>query len=325
VDAISCNLNPTWNDGSFPRFLLETLHSLSGKPLIIGEFYMCARENRSGNRNSLGVYPLVSTQKERAVGFRNTVRSLLETPYVIGADWFQYYDEPTHGRFDGENFNFGLVDIHDQPYEALISAAAALDPRGLRSQRASMRASATQGVPPAPRNPLEPFEPGVALKLWDREHGFLPPASEFPVADLYVCWDKKALYLGLCAQDVVEDLFYRGKTVPASDRAEWIIWINGSNKIIRGRIGAGREPVFNEPSVRVASLSGINGNVRSIAGLELPVKLFGKERFKPGDKVEFTTTFFTHCRAYRVEWKASLVLNAKLTHADDARPRASLR
>jgi hypothetical protein len=33
-----------------------------------------------------------------------------EPPYVVGADWFQYYDEPTHGRADGENYNFGLVD-----------------------------------------------------------------------------------------------------------------------------------------------------------------------------------------------------------------------
>ena len=127
VDAVSCNLNATWNDGSFPRFYLETLHALSGKPLIIGEFYMSARENRSGNKNNHGIYPVVATQKERAAGFRNTLQSLLKTPYVIGADWFQYYDQPTHGRFDGENFNFGLVDIHDRPYEALTSAAAALD------------------------------------------------------------------------------------------------------------------------------------------------------------------------------------------------------
>jgi len=28
-------------------------------------------------------------------------------------------DEPTQGRFDGENFNFGLVDIHDRPYETV--------------------------------------------------------------------------------------------------------------------------------------------------------------------------------------------------------------
>jgi hypothetical protein len=59
------------------------------------------------------------------------------------------------------------------------------------------------------------------------------------------------------------------------------------------------------------SVSGINGNVRNIAGVELPVKLFGQERFRSGDKLELTSTFFTHCRAYRVDWKASLVLKGK--------------
>lgn len=311
VDAISCNLNPVWVDGSFPRFFLETLHALSGKPLIIGEFYMCAQENRSGNKNSHGVYPVALTQKERASGFRNTVQALLKTRYVIGADWFQYYDQPTHGRSDGENFNFGLVDIHDRPYEAITSAAAVLDLKGIKSEAMRPRLDASQGVPPAPRDPFELFLPTLALKHWDRERGFVKPVSEFPLADLYVCWDKKAIHLGLCAQDVVEDVFYRGKTVLASDRAEWVVSIAGSNKPIRGRIGAGMEPVFDEPTVRVMNTSGINGNVRNIAALELPAKLFGKERFKAGDTIEFNSTFFTHCRAYRVEWSARLSLRGK--------------
>jgi hypothetical protein len=311
VDAVSCNLNATWNDGSFPRFYLETLHALSGKPLIIGEFYMAARENRSGNKNTHGTYPVVDTQKERARGFRNTVQLLLKTPYVVGADWFQYYDEPTHGRFDGENFDFGLVDIHGRPYEAITSTAAAFDLCGTKEQPAQTRLDAAQGVPPAPRKPFERFEPTLALQQWDRERGFVKPASEFPLADLYVCWDKKAIYLGLCAQDVVEDVFYRGKTVLASDRAEWVVTVAGLNKTIRGRIGAGMEPVFDEPSVRAMNLSGLNGNVRNIAVLELPAKLFGKERFKAGDMVGFTSTFFTHCRAYRVEWNGTFRLVGK--------------
>ena len=102
VDAVSSNLNSSWNDGTFARFYLETLHRLTGKPVLVGEFYMSARDNRSGNKNSRGVFPVVATQKERAAGFRNTLHALLKIPYVLGADWFQYYDEPTHGRYDGE-------------------------------------------------------------------------------------------------------------------------------------------------------------------------------------------------------------------------------
>src|SRR5438046_4223638 len=132
---------------------------------------MAARETRSGNQNNRGVYPVAATQKERAAGFRTTLTGLLHTPYVVGADWFQYYDQPTHGRYDGENFNFGLVDIHDRPYEPLTTTASAFDLVGLKKQPAPTRADASQGVPPAPPNPLAQFEPMLALKHWDRERG----------------------------------------------------------------------------------------------------------------------------------------------------------
>jgi hypothetical protein len=228
LDAVSCNLNASWNDGSFARFYLETLHQLTGKPVLVGEFYMCARQNRSGNQNSRGVYPVAATQKERAAGFRTTLTALLRMPYVIGADWFQYYDEPTHGRFDGENFNFGLVDIHDRPYEPLTSAASELDPVALKNRRGAPRPDASQGVPSAPRDPFGQFESTLALKAWDRERGFIKPASEFPLADLYVCWKPEAIYLGLLAQDVVEDAFYRDKVVRTGERAEWIVSVGES-------------------------------------------------------------------------------------------------
>ncbi len=308
VDAVSSNLNASWNDGTFARFYLETLHTLTGKPVFIGEFYMAARENRSGNKNHRGVYPVVATQKERAAGFRDTLHALVRIPYVIGADWFQYFDEPTHGRGDGEDFNFGLVDIHDRPYEALTATASTFDPVALKNQQIRARADASRGVPPAPRNPLGQFKPTLALKHWDRERGFVKPVSEFPLADLYVCWNKKAVYLGLYAQDVVEDAFYRDKTVPASDRAEWIVSVGGSERPIRSPIGAGANPVVNDPSARIVNVSGLNLNVRNIAAMELPAKLFGRERFKPGDEIEFASTFFTHCRAYRIEWKGKFTL-----------------
>lgn len=312
VDAVSSNLNASWNDGTFARFFVETLHRLTGKPVLIGEFYLCARDNRSGNKNTRGIYPVVATQKERAAGFRNTLQALLNIPYVVGADWFQYYDEPTHGRYDGENFNFGLVDIHDRPYEPLTALASTLDPIALKKQAAAFaRPDASQGVPPAPRNPLAQFEPMLALKHWDRERGFVKPVSEDPLADLYVCWNRNAIFLGLYAQDVTEDICYKDKIVRASDRAEWIVSLAGSTNAIRCRIGAGLEPVVDEPTVRLVNISGINGTVRNIAGLEIPAKRFGKERFKAGDMIEFTSTFYTQCRAYRMEWKGKFTLRAE--------------
>src|SRR5439155_8382398 len=98
VDAASSNLSVAWNDGTFPRFYLETLHALIGKPVFVSEFYMAARENRSGNKNDSTIFPTVATQKERVAAFRATIESLAKVPFVLGADWFQYFDEPTHGR-----------------------------------------------------------------------------------------------------------------------------------------------------------------------------------------------------------------------------------
>jgi len=151
----------------------------------------------------------------------------------------------------------------------------------------------------------------LALQHWDRERGFVQPVSEDPLADLYVCWNKKAIYLGLFAQDVTEDAFYKDKIVRASDRAEWVVSLGGSTNAIRSRIGAGLEPIVDEQTVRLVNISGINGNFRNIACMELPAKLFRKDRFKAGDVIEFASTFFTHCRAYQVEWKGKFTLRAR--------------
>jgi hypothetical protein len=308
LDASSSNLNAAWNDGTFPRYFLNTLHALTGKPIIVSEFYMSAQENSTGNKNKMSNFPTVTTQKERAAGFHNTLQALARLPYVIGADWFQYYDEPPQGRFDGEDFNFGLVDIHDQPYEALTRAARELDLTALKSRRPPARPDASLGVPPAPRDPLGQFMIQLALKDWDRERGFVKPVSELPVADLYLCWDKQALCLGLYAQDIVEDNYYRNKTVPEVDRAQWHVAIGQTRPPIHVRLGPGGPPACDEPAARIVNLSGVYMNTRNIAALELPAKLFGKARFKPGDTIELGSTFFTHCRADRIEWKGKFTL-----------------
>ena len=308
VEVVSMNLNAAWNDGTFPRFYLDTLHALTGRPVYVSEFYMSAEQNRSGNKNDVSTFPVVTTQKERAAGFRNTLEALLRTPCVVGADWFQYYDEPTHGRFDGENYDFGLVDIHDQPYEPLTKTAQALDLMAIKSGPHPTRPDASLGVPPAPRHPLGHFTIRLALADWDRERGFVKPVSEFPVADLYVCWESKAVYLGLYAQDLAEADYYKDKVIPEADRAEWMVSIGGTNQPIHVRLGPGGPPVCDKPTVRIVNLAGEYMNTRNIAALELPAALFGKTKFKRGDTIEFDSTFFTQARADRVEWKGRFTL-----------------
>ncbi len=313
VDVVSMNLNAAWNDGTFPRFYLSTLHALTGKPVYVSEFYMSAEQNRSGNKNDVSTFPVVTTQAERAAGFRNTLEALLRTPYVVGADWFQYYDEPTHGRFDGEDYDFGLVDIHDQPYRLLTATAQSLNLMAIKGEPHPALPDASLGVPPAPGDPLGHFTIRLALADWDRARGFVKPVSKFPVADLYVCWNKRAVYLGLYAQDFAEADYYRNNVVPEVDRAQWIVSIDETNKPIHVRLGPGGPPICDEPAVRIANLAGQYMNTRNIAAMELPAKLFGKTEFKPGDTIEFDSTYFTQARADRVEWKGKFTLRNQKT------------
>ena len=308
VDVVSCNVNAAWKDGTFPRFQLETLHRITKKPILVSEFYLAAQENRSRNRNDHGIYPVVQTQVERAAACQRTLQELARLPFVVGADWFQYADEPSYGRGDGENFNFGLVDIHDEPYRELTETFARFEPQKLRTQLADVRSDVRTGIPRARLDPFAQFAPTTALIHWDRERGFLPASTEHPVADLYLCWTTNSLCLGLYALDIVEEAYYRSASVPKQDRALWSVKANAVS--VKSRLGAGVQPLVSvhEPAVRVECLSGLNLNVRNVAIMEIPAVLVGKDALQAGDTVELAVELWTHARAYRMEWRASLVL-----------------
>ena len=115
---------------------------------------------------------------------------------MVAAHWFQYFDEPRHGRADGENFNFGLVDIQNRPYAEVCAAFREFDPLKLRTKAPAKRPDASLGIPPAPKDPFASFTANQALQNWDRDRGFVPPSSPLPLADLYLCWNADSLYLG---------------------------------------------------------------------------------------------------------------------------------
>jgi len=307
VDAISSNLNAIWHDGTFPRFQLDTLHALTGKPIFVSEFYAAATENRTGNRNSSGIFLVVGTQRQRATALMATLNSLARLPYVVGADWFQYFDEPRHGRHDGEDFNFGLVDIYDKPYAEVARAFGKASLAERMSQPQGRRVDTSSGVPRAPRDPFAHFTAGNTLRHWDRERGFMKPSSEFPVADLYLCWSAEALYVGLIAQDIIEQAYYRDKVMPEVDRAVWTVALGG-NEPVTARIGVGRKPVVSDPRLRIENLSGANQDARNIAILEFPARKFGRGQFRAGDTVPLNCTLQTHAKAYTVEWKGTFEL-----------------
>jgi hypothetical protein len=308
VDVISTNLNASWNDGTFIRSYLDSLHSLSEKPVVVSEFYMAAADNQSGNPNKVGGFPIVATQAERAQALSNTLQSLARLPYVVGADWFQYYDEPPQGRsLDGEDYNFGLVDIHDRPYADVTAAFGALDLPAIKRTAAVRSADAAAVVPPAPAEPLGDFRSMHALKSWDRVRGFIAPISPHPRGDLYACWSPTALYLATYVIDIVEPDYYRTGEVPDEDRATWTICINDGEPI-SVRIGSGKPPAASDPSFRVESLGGTYHDVRSITAIELPVAKLNRSALQPGDNITLDSSYTTHGQAYRIDWRVELVL-----------------
>lgn len=121
TDVIS--INHYRQDGHPDLAMLRSLHALTGKPILITEFSWRAVENRSGNANDKGAEVTVPTQADRARAYATYITEWMREPYALGAHWFQYHDQPSDGRsYDGENSNYGIVDLHDQPYEELVHA-----------------------------------------------------------------------------------------------------------------------------------------------------------------------------------------------------------
>ncbi|PTX92787.1 agarase [Verrucomicrobia bacterium LW23] len=112
LDIVSFNaysLDPTSSVERYAAF---------GRPLIIGEFSFRGKD--SGLPNSKGAGPVVQTQADRARCYQNYVYYLMAHPQVVGYHWFEHADEPKEGRFDGEDSNYGLVNIKDEPYEEFV-------------------------------------------------------------------------------------------------------------------------------------------------------------------------------------------------------------
>ena len=89
------------------------------KPVIIGEFHFGALDRglpHTGLRS-------VKDQEQRAEAYISYVEGAFRNPGIIGVHWFQYGDQAYTGRFDGENYQIGFVDICDYPYWETIGAS----------------------------------------------------------------------------------------------------------------------------------------------------------------------------------------------------------
>lgn len=148
VDVMSVNIYEHRPRASVER--LTRMWVLGRRPIMVTEWSFRARENQSGNPNSRGAGPVLETQAQRAAAYSATVEDNLAWPMVIGMHWFEFSDQSPQGRFDGEDSNYGVVDVDNRPYEALLAAMKATHDR-VPGIRASISRTAPTELPPPAR------------------------------------------------------------------------------------------------------------------------------------------------------------------------------
>ncbi|HWA84257.1 MAG TPA: hypothetical protein VG820_12510 [Fimbriimonadaceae bacterium] len=290
IDVASTNLGADWTDGTVSHFFLDTLSKATKRPVIITEFYMCATENRSGNKNSSDGFPVVATQAERSEAFARYVRHVASLPYVVGAHWFQFTDEPEKGRGDGEDYNMGLLDIFGVPYEGMTQASKAIDFEAIRHNAAEAAKPGRVLVPAAPSDAM------AGLKAWPRDAGFVPCDSPLPTADLYVAADDHYLYLGLYSMEYMDESLYAGGRVPESERSRWSIQLGDAATVEIRFGGKDRPPICADAAVELHEIPGLRNTL--IARIPRPT----------GADIVLRSRFDTHSRGEFVTWQMPLEL-----------------
>jgi hypothetical protein len=221
VDVIATNYNADGPDGWIAQYYFRGLRQLAPKPVLVTEWFFAAHENRTGNLNRTG-YPrspgqrrppssninktghlmTVGTQEERAVGAAAATEALAREPNVVGLHWFQFYDHPKGGRADGEDYNFGLVDVRDRPYEQLVAALSRANRLVSERRKETPRRSTVPAVPLVPYAAIDAQD--SSLLDWPKAVALVPmqPAPDEPVfGDIYLSWDDNALNVAVIAMD----------------------------------------------------------------------------------------------------------------------------
>jgi hypothetical protein len=96
----------------------DEIARISGKPVMIGEFHHGAVDRALPATGIVGVL----TQQDRANAYRSYVEQGFARPELVGMHYFQWVDQPFYGRYDGENYNIGIVNGCNLPYEELTRA-----------------------------------------------------------------------------------------------------------------------------------------------------------------------------------------------------------
>lgn len=202
VDALAVSFDSAAPQGWAAPFFFESLTRLTHKPVLVTETYFAAQENASDDQNRHGGFMTVPTQAERAAGAAKLWAGLARFPGVIGAHWYQHADQPPAA--EGEDFNFGLVDLKDNAYPDLTAALTKANtavhgtwPEGAGLVRTpqGLRVSAMPDLPIV----------NGQLDEWPLERAWVPdvksaaPFERF--GDVFVCWHPEGLAVAVMYMD----------------------------------------------------------------------------------------------------------------------------
>jgi hypothetical protein len=104
-----------------PHEFTEEIQRLLNMPTMIGEWHFGALD---AGLPASGI-GRVRTQQDRGRAYRWYIEDAMANPNCVGAHWFTLYDQSAIGRFDGENYNIGFLDVCHRPYEGICEAATA--------------------------------------------------------------------------------------------------------------------------------------------------------------------------------------------------------
>ncbi len=104
-----------------PAATVDNIHKLLRRPVMVGEWHFGALDV---GLPASGIGHL-KNQEDRGKAYRVYLEDAASQPNCVGVHWFTLYDESALGRFDGENYNIGFMDVCNRAYEELGRAAIA--------------------------------------------------------------------------------------------------------------------------------------------------------------------------------------------------------
>jgi hypothetical protein len=209
------SINYYVSDARFDSEMFKMMTEESGQPVMVTEYSFHALDGRSGDRNTVGFASQVLDQQARADGYHLFTTRAARIPFIVGVDWFQWSDEPPNGRSsDGEDVNFGMVDVDDNPYELLAASVRDTAPM-LDSDHADSATTSDEDVwrqsfankpdmhvpfltkPPYLNGELSDWPAESKMSGIQHSQTVGLERSRLPLPNVYLGWTDQGLYLAV--------------------------------------------------------------------------------------------------------------------------------